>query len=1148
MKTPGESMASIDMNMNEILPGLESFLRSMLHNKHLDKDHRQVATMYIDKLDRLIKNTKASQQFSSNNENNKQRDEEQQNKLLDDLKQQLSCYNDQTASEQKTLNLNTTNRYNILSHHQDGQPEEIVFDDDSDDFTDEEEEEEQRQQQLKQQQNKSQNGYSELNEKDESKQSEKIIASTPIMTRHALNNHIYDSRTSISNKSNHSSHSQWYIDTPKNGYLEALKPINNNNNNNDDLSHVSKDDISSIPNTPRLSTSTSPSIIADGLLLTYENQKWIWRYYVLDDYDLICFTTDKKTNDTPLWVTDITGAKVQTTIIDKTECLCLQIGLSEAIYVKPLDQSQLPIWLKAFRDASIAQTLKDNVNSFDRHKGRNNSVKSLSKNARRMFQQFNRKKGQIVSQLLDQVANVAGVDDKTRKHCELRGFLVISCDNIQFLTKYCTIVDGLFCVHKSRLSDQCDYKLCLQQCTLTFPEEKTRDIQFALIDHSSNQQQQQQLFIRGNNIYSMGRLLNTLAKYVEIVGSSQSIFSQQTTPIITKHRVINGIPYSSEPHIYSDVDSSSRTERADTISVVPSIMESQSITNIRDQKIYSPSSIKSLPVGKFNNGNERDYEDQSLNSNSQISPLKKKTIYRNASKLYGVVDDDNDTPVFLLPVRRHSNDTILNRNENTTNRPKQQKLANNENYDKPKSYDNIPEQFVQTPKGTLYDHNNNQLNKKKNVEQQRVNNSMTELPLNTSNVNHQKVRTKSPSKQTDHQHSDSISDSVSSSPDNSVFCLRTESSHRHSRRHHHNNNSNNNDQHSHTENRSVSSAAPIRNRKPNEIKSPTSPPSSDYVARLAHLLSRSFSLPFNSPVIQQKSENNQQQQVYNRLNEKDISTQTYSTYLDSQQQQQSPPKNVKQTSFRANNQNHNQANPYHTRLSRNHHLTPADISLPLPQNNDENYFTSHFQIPTVTKQNGWPENNRTLLQDVQDEINRKKREEEEENPYENRYDNCRKDPITPPDESHHYRRPSPPGMAKFRFVIPFNHSPTSPFGTITTTTNKTPSQNITNFSKSNSSSPCSTSSYHSSSTVCDNGSLSASMSTTESNSACSNYLNNNNSNINNNSHSGWSLHKAKQIQMKNYSSASTNAFVASTNNYNNFNQVTNGSSNTETEV
>jgi hypothetical protein len=50
-------------------------------------------------------------------------------------------------------------------------------------------------------------------------------------------------------------------------------------------------------------------------------------------------------------------------------------------------------------------------------------VKTLSRNARRMFAQFNRKKGQIVSHLLDQMATVTGVDEKTRKHCELRGIL-----------------------------------------------------------------------------------------------------------------------------------------------------------------------------------------------------------------------------------------------------------------------------------------------------------------------------------------------------------------------------------------------------------------------------------------------------------------------------------------------------------------------------------------------------------------------------------------------------------------------------------------------------------------------------------------------------------------------------------------------------
>jgi hypothetical protein len=32
----------------EILPGLETFLRSMLNTTHLDTDHRQIAAMYID--------------------------------------------------------------------------------------------------------------------------------------------------------------------------------------------------------------------------------------------------------------------------------------------------------------------------------------------------------------------------------------------------------------------------------------------------------------------------------------------------------------------------------------------------------------------------------------------------------------------------------------------------------------------------------------------------------------------------------------------------------------------------------------------------------------------------------------------------------------------------------------------------------------------------------------------------------------------------------------------------------------------------------------------------------------------------------------------------------------------------------------------
>jgi hypothetical protein len=74
--------------------------------------------------------------------------------------------------------------------------------------------------------------------------------------------------------------------------------------------------------------------------------------------------------------------------------------------------------LKAFREAAASQKSKENSKS-------RTNVKTLSRNARRMFAQFNRKKGQIVSHLLDQMANVTGLDDKTRKHYELRGIILL---------------------------------------------------------------------------------------------------------------------------------------------------------------------------------------------------------------------------------------------------------------------------------------------------------------------------------------------------------------------------------------------------------------------------------------------------------------------------------------------------------------------------------------------------------------------------------------------------------------------------------------------------------------------------------------------------------------------------------------------------
>ena len=55
--------------------------------------------------------------------------------------------------------------------------------------------------------------------------------------------------------------------------------------------------------------------------------------------------------------------QVHTTVVDKVECLCLQIGVAEAIYVRPPDPNQMNVWLKAFREASAAKKSKDNPKS-----------------------------------------------------------------------------------------------------------------------------------------------------------------------------------------------------------------------------------------------------------------------------------------------------------------------------------------------------------------------------------------------------------------------------------------------------------------------------------------------------------------------------------------------------------------------------------------------------------------------------------------------------------------------------------------------------------------------------------------------------------------------------------------------------------------
>ena len=52
-KTGIKSMIKNSFVFIELLPGLEHFLRSMLNSTNLDNDHRQIAAMYVDRLDEL---------------------------------------------------------------------------------------------------------------------------------------------------------------------------------------------------------------------------------------------------------------------------------------------------------------------------------------------------------------------------------------------------------------------------------------------------------------------------------------------------------------------------------------------------------------------------------------------------------------------------------------------------------------------------------------------------------------------------------------------------------------------------------------------------------------------------------------------------------------------------------------------------------------------------------------------------------------------------------------------------------------------------------------------------------------------------------------------------------------------------------------
>ncbi|CAF3102679.1 unnamed protein product [Rotaria sp. Silwood2] len=128
----------------------------------------------------------------------------------------------------------------------------------------------------------------------------------------------------------------------------------------------------------------------------------------------------------------------------------------------------MDIWLKVFFDATSSQ--KSKYESKIR-----SNVRNFSRNVRRMFIELNLKRSKIVSYLLDQIANVTHVNDRIR-------FLIISLENSKLVTKYCTLVDRIFRIHKSRLSEQTDCELDLNSCKVSFSKECTRDVQAALIN------------------------------------------------------------------------------------------------------------------------------------------------------------------------------------------------------------------------------------------------------------------------------------------------------------------------------------------------------------------------------------------------------------------------------------------------------------------------------------------------------------------------------------------------------------------------------------------------------------------------------------------------------------------------------------------
>ncbi|KAI0984916.1 hypothetical protein GJ496_005035 [Pomphorhynchus laevis] len=258
-------------------------------------------------------------------------------------------------------------------------------------------------------------------------------------------------------------------------------------------------------------TTSTDGCVCSGMLFVWREDGWKLLYCILDHECLRCYQSC--TGGLPVCGYNLLGCRIRLpNCRNDVEELNLHLTDGTNLLVRIYDKACVLRWINGFIQVSLNDDQSDSISIKA-----SCAFNSFRRQARRTMNIITKKAEVFMGALLR--SSITGTRlPRSSGRCVMHGYIKISTDGNYFGKKFC-ICDsqGNLRVFKNRRNIQnAEINLLLQYHFLTFPLDKKDYIQFNIIERCSKRVV---LIMRGRDVYKMGRILNVLSRFMDILNS-----------------------------------------------------------------------------------------------------------------------------------------------------------------------------------------------------------------------------------------------------------------------------------------------------------------------------------------------------------------------------------------------------------------------------------------------------------------------------------------------------------------------------------------------------------------------------------------------------------------------------------------------------